>query len=483
MTKVSTGIAGLDELMAGGLPQGHVYLFRGEPGTGKTTMALQFLTDGQARGENGLYVTLSQTGEELSLVAEAYGFDIGTVAVVDADGVFASRHKDRQTVIDTGALELEHLLGTLKHQLEEVKPSRFVLDALIDLRLRALDVLAYRRLFREVMDMLLTHRTTALCIDSTPEFGGDSQIAGLVHGVVTLRRALPGYGIAQRRLEINKLRGVAHAEGLHDFTILPTGVRVFPRLSSVRDLDPPSLDTVSTGLDSLDDLLCGGVSQGTAVLIYGQTGTGKSTVASCLVEAAVRRGEAAAVFLFEEHAKTFIARAEALGLPLAEAADSGRLRSFDLRAGEVLPGEFVHKVLDEADQAQVQTVVIDSVNGYLTAAAHKDHALAQLNTLVATLRSRQVVTVLVVEQPGFLTQLSRGLDVSVLSDCMILLRQYEAQSAIRRSISVIKKRTGPHRVDLCQLVLEPGRIAITPLTEDDLAHMRSLNLMSPQAPV
>lgn len=479
--KVSTGVAGLDELMAGGLPEGRVYLIRGEPGTGKTTMALQFLTAGAEADERGLYLTLSQTAEELRIIGESYGFPMTGFEVVDGTEVLQQR--GRQTVLSAGGLELEQLLKHLEETLDQVKPKRFVIDALIDLRLRSVDVLAYRRMFRDFITMLSQADTTSIFLDSSPEYGGDTQVAGLVHGVLTLQRALPGYGIAQRRLEINKLRGVSHAEGLHDFSILASGVRVFPRLSSKLDAAPPSLDVVGTGLSALDEMLCGGLPQGTALMIYGQSGTGKSSLAGSIVGASHARGDESAAFLFEEHPKTFLERAQQLGMDLSVADRQGALNCWDMRAGEVLPGEFVHMVLDAADREKTRTVVIDSVNGYLTASANKDHALAQLNTLVATLRSRQVVTVLVVEQPGLLMQIGQSLDVSILSDCTILLRQYEAQSSIRRSIMVMKKRTGPHLVDVRELIMEPGAMRIEAISPDKLKDMRGSNLLSAQAPI
>ncbi len=483
MKQISTGVRGLDMLMAGGLPEGHMYLIRGEPGTGKTTIALQFLTEGMRNGEQGLCLTLSQNADELALIAESYGMDAADIAVLDSETVFDRSAAARQTVLTTAELELRQAIERLKDRLEEVKPARVVIDSLIDLRLRSADVLAYRRLIRELMDLLISHKTTAVFLDSTPEFGGDSQIAGLVHGVVTLQRALPGYGIAQRRMEINKLRGVPHAEGLHDFTITPDGVRVFPRLSSKLDATPPNLETLPTGLAGLDEMTCGGIPQGTSVMIYGQTGTGKSSLAGAILKGALDRGEEAAAFLFEEHPKTFIQRADALGRGLSEAQANGMLHTVDLRAGEVLPGAFVHRVLDEAERKQVKTVVIDSVNGYLTASALKDHALAQLNTLIATLRTRQVVTVLVVEQPGLLAQIGQTLDISILSDCLILLRQYEARSAIRRSVAVMKMRTGPHLTEMRELVMQPGRFEIEPISNEDFTTMRDLHLMSSQTPV
>jgi circadian clock protein KaiC len=483
MKQISTGVQGLDMLTDGGLPEGHAYLIRGEPGTGKTTMAMQFLAEGVRNGERGLCFTLSQNADELGLIADSYGMDISAVEVQDGETLLAQFRSSRQTVLDTGEQELRQIVDELKQRLDELRPSRVVIDSLIDLRLRAADVLGYRRLFRELMAILVAQGTTTLFLDSTPEFGGDSQIAGLVHGVVTLKRALPGYGIAQRRLEINKLRGVPHEEGLHDFTITSDGVRVFPRLSSVLDREPPDLGSTATGLSGLDEMTCGGIPQGTSVMIYGQTGTGKSTLAATILKAGIDLGEEAAAFLFEEHPKTFLQRSDALNRELSSAAESGRLHTFDMRAGEVLPGEFVHNVLDVAERKNVKTVVIDSVNGYLAASALKDHALAQLNTLIATLRTRQVVTILVVEQPGLLAQLGQSLDISILSDCLILLRQYEARSAIRRSIAVMKMRTGPHLTEMRELVMEPGRLEVQAISDENFEAMRDLHLMSSRAPV
>lgn len=474
---LSSGVRGLDDLIDGGYPAGHVYLIRGEPGTGKTTMALQFLGAGRDAGERCLYLTLSQTSDELGAIAASHELSMADVEVVDADALFAET-LSRQTVLNTSEIELTRLTAQLKERIERLNPSRIVLDSLIDLRVRSADILAYRRLIRSLIDMLVEKGATALFLDSDPEFGGDSQIAALVHGVISLQRALPGYGVAQRRLEVNKMRAVNHSEGLHDFTIAPSGLRVFPRLTSASEDVEPSLEVVSAGLQDLDELLGGGLELGTTGLVFGQSGVGKSTLAAMMMSAALERGEHAAGFLFEEHAKTFIHRAEGVGLPLRAGLENGRLHFFDLRAGELLPGEFVHHVLDVVDQHRIQLLVIDSVSGYLTAAALKDHALAQLNTLLSTLRSRRTATILVAEQAGLMTSIGSSVDISVLADTVMLARQYEAQSSIRRSVAVVKKRTGPHSTELRELRFSPGKLEISKISFEHLSELRGAKLLS-----
>jgi len=482
MELLSTGVQGLDEILRGGLPAGHVYLVRGEPGTGKTTIALQFLTRGRQAHEQAAYLTLSQTESELREIAAAHDLDLTGVEVDDASVLLQLTDHSGQTVLQTSELELQHLAHQVQERLETMDGARIVLDSLIDLRLRSADVLSYRRFIRAIIDGIVSAGCTAIFVDTIPEYGGDSQIASLVHGVISLQRELPGYGIAQRRLEINKMRAIFHAEGLHDFTIQPSGVRVFPRLNADKNYDEPDLTTISSGLPKLDELLGGGLEAGTACLVYGQSGVGKSTLSSVFLRAASLRGEKAIGFLFEEHEKTFLSRADGVGLDLSSGLRNGSLILQSREAGEVLPGEFVHSVIDRLEATDASIVVIDSVNGYLTAAANKDHALAQLNTMLTVLRSRKVLTVLVSEQMGLLEYPQAGFDLSVMSDAIILLRQYESESDIRRSVAVLKKRSGPHSIELRELVLSPGTIDVRPLQEGQATEIRSSNLLTSRTP-
>lgn len=475
---LSTGVAGLDRILGGGLAEGHVYLVRGEPGTGKTTMALHFLAAGRQRGERAFYLTLSQTAEELRGIARSYGMSLEGVAVEDAN-LLTQAGETQQTVIRTSELELARVVTAVRARLAETRPDRVVLDSLLDLNLRSSGELAYRRLVRELIDICVAEGCTALFVDSDRQYGGDPQAATLVHGVIALQRSVPGYGIAQRRLEVTKMRGSGHAEGLHDFVIEDDGLRVFPRLSSDRAArKAPSLRRTSSGLAELDELCGGGIDKGTSCMIYGQSGSGKSTLASLLLRATLAGGEAAAAFLFEEHPATLVQRAEALGLPLGEAQREGRLVLHDQRSSEVLPGEFVHRVLDTVDGNQAGILLIDSVNGFLAAATHKDHAFAQLNVLMNTLRSRSIIPVLVVEQAGLMGGIGTTINLSILADSIIMLRQYEWFSHVRRSIAVLKKRSGAHSTEMRELLLEPGRLSVRPISSEQWKQMSRSQLMT-----
>lgn len=475
---LSTGVPGLDEVLNGGLPRGHIYLVRGEPGTGKTTIALQFLAAGHDTGEMGLYLTLSQTATELREIAAEYGMSLEGIEVEDAGTLFATDVPTDQTVVKTLDLEVEHFVAHIRQTVENNGGMRVVIDSLIDLRLRSIDLLAYRRLIRQLIDALTGAGCTVLLLDSDREYGGDSQIVALVHGVISLQRALPGYGIAQRRLEVNKMRAVAHAEGFHDFTIEPNGVRVFPRLASIREEGAPTLQMRSTSLPDLDELLGGGIEEGTSTMVFGQAGVGKSTLGAILLSAAAGRGDNVAAFLFEEHPTTFLKRADNLNLSLSSALGSGKLIMRDLRAGEVLPGQFVHEVLHIVEKNEARIVLIDSVSGYITAAADKEHGLAQLNTLLATLRSRKVATVLVVEQTGLVEVPYWPEHLSVLADTIILLRQYEAESRVRRSIVVLKRRAGHHSTEVREFSMEHGQVVVRPIPVEQLQKMRHLSLLT-----
>lgn len=477
LKQISTGIPGLDALLQGGLPAGHVYLVRGEPGTGKTTLAMHFLAEGSRNNERGFYISLSQTDTELREAAEAFGFEIDGVEIDDAAALFALDRRPEQTVLSTRDVDTDKVVNHVRERLEREKPDRVVLDSLVDLQLLCVDPLAYRRLFRELKDLFVRSGSTMLIIDSDAPNGGDRHVLALVHGVISLRRELPGYGIAQRRIEINKIRGLGHAEGLHDFSITPSGVRVYPRLSIARNASEPSLGLVSTGIESLDELLGGGLELGTACFVMGRAGSGKSTLASAFLNAALAVGERAAAFLFEEHPKTFIGRADAVGLELRGGKESGDLSITGVEAGEVLPGEFVHRVLEIVDKLDPRVVVIDSVSGYLSASAEKQYRVAQINALLALLRLRDIITVMVVEQAGLLSDDVEQPVLSVLSDTVIVLRQYEFMSDIRRSIAVLKKRAGPHLTESREFVIEEGALQIKPIDESVREGLRHTHLL------
>lgn len=477
MTRMCTGVPGLDVLLGGGLPAGHVYLLRGEPGTGKTTLSMHFLSDGCERDEPCLYLSLSQSRADLLKAAASLQLNISGAEVEDTGALFSLDRRAPQSVFRTSDFDIEQIVSHLNEVIGRLKPRRVILDSLVDLQLMCADRLAYRRLFRELKDMFARQDCTALIVDSNPDFGGDSHVLALVHGVMTLHRELPGYGIAQRRLEINKMRGLDHAEGLHDFSIGTAGMRVFPRLSTVMNDTQPTLEQISTGLAGLDELLGGGLESGTSCFIFGQAGVGKSTLASVLLHAALKRGENALAFLFEEHPRTFVQRGETVGLSLSSALNDSRLRLVQLEAGDVVPGKFVHQVLDSVTEAQPRVLVIDSVSGYLSASADKDYRVAQLNALLTNLRQRDIITVMVMEQAGLLADEKGRPGPSVVSDSVILLRQYEWLSDIRRSIAVIKKRAGPHLTETREFVIAPGAIEIKPIGEDRRRNLRHVSLL------
>ena len=455
---VSTGVPGLDTLLCGGLPADRLHLIQGRPGAGKTTLALQFLLDGAANGERGVYVTLSETASELRGIAASHGWSVEAIELCQLH-TEAPQDEDRYTLFHPAEVELGEVSGEMLRVIERVQPTRVALDSLSELRLLSRDPLRYRRQILALKQFFAGRACTVLLLDDHSGPGADAQLESLAHGVIRLEQQSFDYGIARRRVEISKMRGVPFVGGYHDATIRTGGLAVFPRLEAV--VRPTPEGQLASGIQGLDALLGGGLSWGTVTLITGPAGTGKTTVASQYLASAIAAGDRVSAFLFDERHITFVGRAEALGLPFSSALRSGLMNMAQIEAGSFVAGEFADMVRRQVEDRGARVVLIDTINGYLAAMPGLTSPVLRLYELLTYLNEMHVATVLVMAQQGILgAAMPVPLDVSYIADTVVLLRFFEASGSVHRAISVVKKRTGPHESTIRELEIGPERLHV-----------------------
>jgi circadian clock protein KaiC len=463
----STGIAGLDHLLGGGLPTRRMHLIEGVPGTGKTTLALQFLLAARQRGEQTLYVTLSETTEELTAVAASHGWSLDGIDTFQLAPVH-NRAAEEYTLYHPAEVELADLTKAVLERADQVQPACVVIDSLSELRLLARDPLRYRRQVLGLKEFFASRGATVLILDDHSAGHEDLQLRSIAHGVVLLELLPFEYGRARRRLRIVKMRGWAVTEGFHDFAILRGGLTVFPQLRT--EAGPMGSDQpIRSGLEELDALLGGGLTWGTTTLLIGPAGVGKSTVAAQYLCGAANPDARAAVFLFDERMKTYVARCDALGMQATERIASGQLIPQQVEPGVTSPGEFSHRVRRLVDEEGVRLIGIDTLNGYLNAIPTTDAPIVRMHELLTFLNERSVATLIVLAQHGTVgAAMPAPVDLSYLADAIVLVRFFEAKGAIRKAISVVKKRTGHHETAIRELRIGPDRLYIgEPLTDFD----------------
>ena len=446
MQTAPTGVPGLDDVLMGGLTEGSIFLLEGAPGTGKTTIALRFLLTGAEAGEPGLYVTLSETEKELRNGAASHGWRLGeriTVfevvppeTLLDAD--------QQQSLLYSSDLELGETTRTILTAFERVQPKRIVLDSLSEIRLLAQSSLRYRRQILALKHYFSRSGATVLLLDDLSSEATDKTVHSIAHGVIKLEELAPAYGAERRRLKVSKYRGRSFRGGYHDFAIRTGGVFVFPRLVAAEHRMRLARSTASSGVAELDVLLGGGVERGSSTLILGPAGTGKSIFTLQFIAAAVARGEKAALFVFDEELGLLFDRMMQMGFDLESMCESGRLHIEQLDAAELSPGEFAHRVRSRVDKLEARSVVIDSLNGYQAAMPEENALVLHIHELLQYLNRQGASTFLTVAQHGLVGDMKTPVDVTYLADTVILLRYFEAHGRVRRAVSVIKKRTGPH---------------------------------------
>lgn len=444
---ISSGIPGLDHILCGGLTAERLYLVEGMPGTGKTTMALKFLLEGVKNNESVLYITLSETRSELEAVAQSHGWSLEGVhihEVIPTEDFLdpAQQH----TLFHPSEVELGDTTRAISGKVEELRPTRIVIDSLSELRLLASNALRYRRQVLAYKQFFAKRNCTVLMLDDRPD-AHDMQIRSIAHGVISLEQAVQDYGIESRRLRVIKLRGIKFRGGSHDYSIERGGLIVYPRPASTasRKQDLKPLQQMSSGLERLDMLLGGGLEQGTSTIITGAPGTGKSSLASQFVAAALARGENAAMFLFEESANLLLNRTRAINIDLVSPLQSGKLSIQQIDPAEMSPGQFTLTVCEAVTNQGAKVVVIDSLNGYMNAMPNERFLTIHLHELLTYLGQKDVITLLVGVHPSMIGNImSSAGETSYLADNVVLLRHFEFNGEIRQAISVFKKRAGLH---------------------------------------
>jgi circadian clock protein KaiC len=438
-----------------------MYLVQGEPGVGKTTLALQFLLEGQRRGERGLYVTLSETREELHAVAAAHGWSLGDLAIFElAEDVDAGDSEDN-TLYLPSEVELGERAKALLAEVDRVKPVRMVVDSCTELRLLSQGPLRFRRQLLGLKSKLFERGCSLLMLD--PEVpDGNAMLQSLVHGVIHLEQRAPLFGSERRRIRVIKMREVAFRGGYHDIAIRRGGVVVFPRLVAAEHHEDFERESLPSGVAELDRLLGGGIDRGSSTLFMGPAGSGKSTLTCCYAVESARRGEHVACFVFDEAVDTMFARADGLGMPLRRYVEQGDISIQPIDPAELSPGEFTHSVRAAVENQGARMVVIDSLNGLLHAMNQEQLFILQLHELLSYLRQRGVATLLVEAQHGFIGAQQSPVDVSYLADSVVLLRFFEAGGCVRRAVSVLKKRSGRHENTIRELSLAAEGIQVGP---------------------
>ncbi|HVS00760.1 MAG TPA: ATPase domain-containing protein [Thermoanaerobaculia bacterium] len=455
--RAATGIRGLDDILGGGFPRNRMYLVEGEPGAGKTTLALQFLLEGAKRGESGVYATLSETEDELRDVARSHGWSLDGVEICDLQTSEESLQADSQyTLFHPSEVELSETTRSVLEVVERVNPARVVFDSLSEMRLLARDSLRYRRQVLSLKQYFTQRHCTVLLLDYDSTASGDFQLQSLTHGVLALEQLAPEYGGQRRRLRAKKIRGIKFRDGYHDFSITTGGLVVYPRLVAAEHHQPFERQTVPSGLPELDKLLGGGLDRGTSTMLLGPSGVGKTVIVTQYVKTAADRGETVAVYLFDESPDTWRIRAEGLGLDVGGHLESGRISLRQVDPAELAPGEFAQAVRQTVEQG-CRMVVIDSLNGYRHAMPEERFLTLHLHELLSYLNQQGVITFMVLAQHGLVgSELESAIELTYLSDNIILLRYFEAFGSVRQAISVVKKRTGNHERTVRELRLGPG---------------------------
>jgi circadian clock protein KaiC len=468
LPRAGTSIPGLDNVIEGGFARNRLHLLEGTPGAGKTTIALQFLMAGAAAGERGIYVSLAETEEELRQGARSHGWELAdeitVFELVPPESVLdPERH---QSLLYSSDLELGETITRILETIERIKPARVVIDSLSEIRLLAQSSLRYRRQILALKHYFARHLSTVIMLDDLTSESTDRAVHSIAHSVVHLDQLAPLYGGERRRLRVIKCRGQSFRSGYHDFVIAKGGIEVFPRLVAAEHRQPFSDELLRSGVPELDQLLGGGVSSGSSTLVLGPAGMGKSLLILQYLAAAVKRGEKAAMFIFDEELGLLLARAKGVGVDLQAMLDANQLVIEQMDAAELTPGEFSHRVRRCVDRDNAKVVAIDSLNGYQAAMSEEQFVTLHIHELLQYLNRRGAATFLSIAQSGMMGDMRQPVDITYLADTVILMRYFEAFGRVRRAISVVKKRTGAHEDTIRELTItSKGLVLGQPLKE------------------
>jgi circadian clock protein KaiC len=463
--RCSTGVEGLDTLLGGGFPSNRIYLIQGSPGVGKTTLALQFLLDGVERGESALYITLSETKEELDGVAASHGWNLDKVHLFELSAMESQlKGETESTFFHPSEIELNRTTQIILSEIERVNPRRLVFDSLSEMRMLAESPLRYRRQILRLKQFLAGRKCTVLFLDDCGS--NDHDVQSIVHGVINLRRLSPEFGAARRQVNIQKIRGVRFIEGNHDYNVETGGMVVFPRLVANAHRIPFTPRKLVTGKAALDQLLGGGLDYGTSTMLMGPPGCGKSTLASLISFVAAENSQQVLFFSFDEITPTLLSRAAQLGIDLTRQVESGKLSIEQVDPAEISPGELTDRIRRAVLEQGASVVVIDSLNGFLNAMPEERHLNLQLHELLAFLNQRGVLTLMVLAQQGVVGAMQSSVDLTYLADTVVLLRYFEAEGSIHQAISVMKKRSGNHERTIREFSVGPSGVEVgLPLTD------------------
>lgn len=442
---VPTGNPGLDNVLAGGLSSGRLFLLEGSPGTGKTTVALEFLRTGAALGQRCLYITLSETKDELLTTAHSHGWNLDGIEIFELVPPESLLDEDQQqSLLYSSDLELGETTKRIFAAFEAANPERVVLDSLSEIRLLAQSSLRYRRQVLALKHYFAGHNATVLMLDDLTTDTMDKTVHSVAHGVIALEELPRNYGSERRRLRVVKYRARKFRGGFHDFEITTGGVQVYPRLVAAEHRGDFERGVACTGNPDMDSLFGGGIDRGSSVLILGPAGTGKSLLALTFLAAAAARGESSAMFVFDEEMGLLFARANGLGIDLQALVERKLLFIEQVDAAEMAPGQLSARLRSLVELQNVRTVILDSLNGYQMAMPEENALVLHMHELLQYLNRRGITTFLTVAQHGLVGDMKAPVDVTYLADTVVLLRYFEAGGRVRRAISIVKKRTGMH---------------------------------------
>jgi len=465
--RARTGVQGLDAILGGGLPTNHLYLLEGEPGTGKTTIALQFLLEGVSKGERGLYVTLSESAAELKAVASSHGWDLDGIEIFELSKDSAVDMEEDYTIFHPAEVELQQTVDEVLKAVERYNPSRIAFDSLSEMRLLAREPLRFRRQILALKQFFNGRDCTVILLDDKTAPEGDLQLRSLAHGVILLEGIALEYGSERRRVQVTKVRGIKFRGGFHDYRILTGGVEVYPRVLQEEPRVNLTADNLRSGSGPLDELLGGGLTCGTSTLITGAAGTGKSVLCTQIARAELNRGKRVLFYLFDERMTTFKLRAAALGMDMDTERESGQLTVTQVEPTELSPGEFARQVIRAVEGDKCSMVIIDSINGYMQSMPEERFLPVQIHELLSFLSNHGVTCIMTLVQHGiFGNPVDEAVDVSYLADTVILMRYFEVSGTVRQAISVVKKRSGDHERTIRECKVQKGGLFVgAPLHE------------------